>query len=113
MRPKLDQKKFEAPPTWAEQKGIARSVLNDRFMRRKFVSGLLAFTLVLIFLGLWGVENWLEVSPLRFLCWWAGVGALSCFVLLFGLYDALRSVKEEQKKSEEVEPLDLGSKSEN
>lgn len=83
---------------WAVNKGMAEALLRDRGQRRS-VLGAFAFGMLgMLALGLWGIEAWLKESILRFGLYWGACGLLCLFVLLFALFDALATLKEEREK---------------
>jgi hypothetical protein len=83
---------------WAVNKGIAEAVLRDRGQRRSAL-GVLAFVMLgMLAFGLWGIDAWLKESILRFGLYWGACGLLCLFVLLFALFDALATLKEEREK---------------
>ncbi len=49
-------------------------------------------------LGLWGIDDWLERSLIRFSLWWLGVAFHTIVVMLFALYDALAAIREERNQ---------------
>ena len=59
---------------------------------------MLVFVLVLLALGLWVIDDWLAGSLWWFLLWWSGCALITCVLMLFALYDALASVREEREK---------------
>lgn len=78
---------------------LARAVLWDRPTRRRWLARALGLALAMMALGLWAIDGWLEEGLLRFLLWWAGCAAVTCFVVLLALYDALRVVREERERA--------------
>ncbi|MGB6220943.1 hypothetical protein [Haloferula sp.] len=83
---------------WAVNKGMAEAVLRDRGHRRS-VLGTFAFGMLgMLALGLWGIEEWLKESILRFGLYWGACGLLCLFVLLFALFDVLVTIKEERER---------------
>lgn len=82
---------------WENCKGIASAILQDRSARRKVIARLLMISLLMMAAGLWWIDGWLAVDLWRFLIWWAGCAGLTCFVMLFALYDALRVLREERE----------------
>ncbi|MEP4079172.1 hypothetical protein [Haloferula sp.] len=83
---------------WAANKGIAAAILSDRGQRRS-VLGAFAFAMLgMLALGLWGIDEWLKESVLRFGLYWVACGLLCLFVLLFALFDVLTTLKEERDR---------------
>jgi hypothetical protein len=44
------------------------------------------------------LDAWLASGPLVFLLWWGACALLTLFTLLFAVYDALATLKEERAK---------------
>jgi peptidoglycan biosynthesis protein MviN/MurJ (putative lipid II flippase) len=76
--------------------GIARAILHDRTVRRKWLSQMLMLALGLMAVGLWGLAGWLQEEVLRFALWWGACGLITLFVMLFALYDMLTVFREER-----------------
>jgi peptidoglycan biosynthesis protein MviN/MurJ (putative lipid II flippase) len=76
--------------------GIARAILHDRTVRRKWLSQMLMLALGLMAVGLWGLSGWLQAEVLRFVLWWGACGLITIFVMLFALYDLLMVFREER-----------------
>jgi hypothetical protein len=83
---------------WAVNKGIAEAILRDRSQRRNVLGGFAFAMLAMLAFGLWGIDDWLKESVLRFGIYWAVCGLLCLFVLLFALFDMLATLKEEREK---------------
>jgi hypothetical protein len=49
-------------------------------------------------IGLWGIDGWLKAELIRFVLWWGACGLLAIFVMLFGLYDVMRVIREERER---------------
>jgi hypothetical protein len=83
---------------WAVNKGIAEALLRDRGQRRS-VLGACAFGMLgMLAFGMWGIDEWLKESILRFGLYWGVCGLWCLFVLLFALFDALATLKEERER---------------
>ncbi len=78
---------------------IARAILHHRATRRKWLGCGTLVMLGFFAVGLWGVDNWLGQSLLRFCIWWIGCGALTLVIMLFALYDALAVIREERSRT--------------
>lgn len=78
--------------------GMARAILHDRTMRRKFLARLLIADMAMLSVGLWVVNGWLAEDPMRFALWWLACGVLTIVLMLFALYDALAVIREERDK---------------
>lgn len=83
---------------WAINKGIAQAILSDRSQRRNALGGFALTMLGMLAFGLWGIEDWLKDSILRFTLYWGACGLLCLFVMLFALFDMLATLKEEREK---------------
>ncbi|QTN33592.1 hypothetical protein HZ994_15170 [Akkermansiaceae bacterium] len=86
---------------WESSRGIAKAILRDRGMRRRWLGRLLLFTMGWMAVGLWGIASWLGQEAWRFLLWWGGCAVLAMILMLFALYDALAVVREERGKIDE------------
>ncbi len=69
-------------------------------MRRRVINRILALLLIIFALGLWGIDGWLQEKGhvWRFLLYWAGCGALTVFILILAIYDALAVIREERDR---------------
>lgn len=85
-------------PGWEQSKLLARAILHDRAARRKWIGGMLVVPLAMMVLGLWGIDEWLGESVVRFLAWWSVCGVATLVVMGFAVYDALAVVGEEREK---------------
>ncbi|MGA0853609.1 MAG: hypothetical protein ACO3RK_02210 [Luteolibacter sp.] len=84
---------------WDDSKRITAGILHDRSARRRWLGGFLILLLGMIALGLWLLDEWLASGPWLFLGWWGACAVLTFFTLIFGLYDALMAVREENAKT--------------
>ena len=91
---------------WQADKAVAQAILSDRRLRRRALAISLMVALVLLALGLWVIDAWLEDVLWRFLLWWSGCALVSLWVLLFALFDALKSIQEAR---DEVSSQDRGN----
>ncbi|MGC4016181.1 MAG: hypothetical protein QM755_16910 [Luteolibacter sp.] len=78
--------------------GLARAILHDRPMRRRFLLQLLMMALGMMAIGLWVIEGWLAKHILWFTIWWGCCALLTGSVMIFALYDALAVIREEREK---------------
>lgn len=85
-------------PGWNESKMLARAILRDRAARRKWMGRMLLVPLLMLAVGLWGIDEWLAGSALRFVCWWGVCALATGVVMLFALYDALVTFREERDR---------------
>jgi len=83
---------------WATSVAVALAVMQDRTMRRRAIMRFLVLLLGMFAFGLWGIDGWLTASVWRFLFYWGACGALTVFVMLFALYDAMAVVREEREQ---------------
>ena len=79
---------------WDADKAVAQAILSNRGLRRKALAVSLIIALGFIVLGLWVIDGWLADAAWRFLLWWGACGLVTLWVLMFALYDALKSVQE-------------------
>ncbi len=73
-------------------------MLRDRVTRRKMLSYGLLVILAWIALGMWGIDEWLAGSAMRFLIWWGVCMLLTLMLIMYALYDALSVIREEREK---------------
>lgn len=77
---------------------LAKSILSDRSVRRKWLGGC-ALILVLGFAaGTSVLSTWLSLSFWRFFLYWMALLGWALLVIVFALYDALRAVREERER---------------
>lgn len=74
---------------------VARGILDSRSLRRKMMLQLLIILVLLIALGTWMIDSWLDDSPALFLLFWGGVAVFVVMLSLFCIYDMLKAWKEE------------------
>ena len=77
---------------------MAKSILHDRPARRRAMGRSVALLLGMFAIGLWGIDGWLKAELMRFVLWWGACGLLAIFVMLFGLYDVMRVIREERER---------------
>lgn len=73
-------------------------MLRDRVTRRKMLGYWVLLVLGWISLGMWGIDEWLADSAVRFLIWWGACFVITLMLIMFALYDALSVVREEREK---------------
>ena len=88
----------QRPSDWQSSKGVAKSILHDRTLRRKAMARCLALLLAVFAIGLWAIDEWLAADLWRFILWWGGCAFLAVFVVVFALYDAMRVIREERDR---------------
>lgn len=86
---------------WENSKGIAKAILHNRGIRRKWLGRWLMLTMCWMAVGLWVIDDWLGGEALRFLVWWSVCAVLACVLMVFAFYDALSVVREEKEKIDE------------
>ena len=86
------------PSDWESSKGIAKAILHDRGMRRKWMARWLFVTIAWMATGLWILDGWLGESALRFMIWWGICAALAIVMMVFALYDSVAVFREERNK---------------
>lgn len=84
--------------TWRTSKALAAGMLRDRATRRSLMTRLLIVVLAILALGNWALRAWLAANIWRFVLWWGACAALTGFLLLLALYDALAVIGEEREK---------------
>lgn len=73
-------------------------MLRDRVTRRKMLGYWVLVILAWIALGMWGIDEWLADSAMRFVVWWSVCMLLTLMLIMFALHDALSVVREEREK---------------
>lgn len=81
---------------WESSKGIAKAILHNREMRRRWLGRWLLMTIVWIALGLWVFDSWIGDEAWRFFAWWGSCAVMAVVLMIFALYDALAVVREER-----------------
>lgn len=84
---------------WDSSKDIAKAILRDRTLRRRWVLRLVMVTVGWIFVGLWLIDGWLAGNPWRFIIWWGICGVMAVMLMIFSLYDSVAVVREERENS--------------
>ena len=84
------------PGSWNSSTDLARAILHHRRVRRKWMVGMMMVPVLMLAIGLWGINGWLMESPLRFLLWWGGCAMATIVVMIFAVYDALAVIREER-----------------
>lgn len=75
-------------------RAIAQAILHDRAQRRKMMLQHLFGVVAMIALGVWVLDRWLSEHPLCFLIYWLGVTCAVLMLVLFTIYDMLRTYQE-------------------
>ena len=68
----------------------AKGIVQDMSLRRKITTQLLIFTLIMVAVGNWVIDDWLRDGIIRFAIYWGGITFLVLFVLLMAMYDLLK-----------------------
>lgn len=84
--------------SWSDSKGLARAILHDRAERRKWLGRIVVVPVLMIAIGVWGIEEWVWGSLWRAILWWGGCAIATVVVILFALLDALMGIREEREK---------------
>lgn len=79
---------------WEMDKAAAAALLADRGRRRRALGACALGLLGMLAVGLWGIDEWLARSVMRFAVYWGGCGLWCLFVMLFALFDALAVIRE-------------------
>lgn len=77
---------------------ISRGILYDRRERRHWMG---RFTLVVIgyfAIGLWVLDAWLGQSLIRMALYWLVCTLMALMLVIFALYDVLRTLREERER---------------
>ena len=74
---------------------LAKGILHDRSLRRKMMSQLVIFLLVLVAIGSWVIDDWLRDGVVRFAFFWGVVGLYVLFLILMAVYDMLKVMRDE------------------
>jgi len=87
-----------APSDWESSKGIAKAMLHDRSLRRKWMARWLFLTVAWMAAGLWILDGWLGEAAWRFVAWWGICAMLALVLMALALYDSLAVFREERNK---------------
>ena len=85
---------------WQSSKGIAKAILHDRALRRRWLARWLFLTISWMAAGLWVIDGWLADDAWKFIAWWGISFTLAFLLAVFALYDALAVIREEREKSD-------------
>ncbi len=88
----------DSDSSWHTSKALAAGILHDRPARRAVMARLLIAVLAILALGNWPLSAWLGASLWCFVIWWGVCAALTGFLLLMALYDALAVIREEREQ---------------
>lgn len=83
---------------WENGKILARGVLRDKTLRRRWLSYLLGVLVMQIILGNWLIPGWLAGNRLYFAAWWSCCALLSLVLFIFAMLDLLLAIKESRTK---------------
>ena len=74
---------------------LAKGILYDRMLRRKMMTQLVIFLLVLVVIGSWVIDNWLGREVVRFAIFWGVVSMYTLFIITLAFYDMLKAMRDE------------------
>jgi hypothetical protein len=74
---------------------LARGILYDRTLRRKMMTQLVIFLLVIVAIGSWVIDDWLREGVIRFIIFWGVVCLYTLFIMLMAFYDMLKTMRGE------------------
>lgn len=74
---------------------LAKGILYDRTLRRKMMTQLVIFLLVLVAIGTWVIDGWLRDGMVRFAIFWGLVCMYTLFIMLMAFYDMLKAMRGE------------------
>ena len=77
-----------------ESAQIARAILHDRQARRKMMMGILLSTVGMVAVGTWLIDGFLMASVWLFFAYWGAVLLAVLFLILFSIYDMLKTMQE-------------------
>ncbi len=74
---------------------LAKGILYDRSLRRKMMTQLVIFLLVMVAIGGWVIDDWLRDGVVRFAIFWGLVCLYALFIILMAFYDMLKVMRGE------------------
>ena len=74
---------------------LAKGILHDRTLRRKMMTQLVIFLLILVGLGAYVLDGWLSGGVVRFAFFWGVVCMDALFIILMAVYDMLKVMRGE------------------
>jgi hypothetical protein len=74
---------------------LAKGILYDRSLRRKMMTQLVIFLLVIVAIGSWVIDDWLRDGVIRFVIFWGLVSLYTLFIMLMAFYDMLKVMRGE------------------
>ncbi len=72
---------------------LAKGILHDRSLRRKMMTQMLIFLLVIVAIGSWVIDDWLRDGVIRFVIFWGLISLYSLFIMLMAFYDMLKVMR--------------------
>ena len=72
---------------------LAKGILHDRSLRRKMMTQMLIFLLVIVAIGSWVVDDWLRDGVIRFVIFWGLISLYTLFIMLMAFYDMLKVMR--------------------
>lgn len=73
---------------------LAKGIIRDMTLRRKMTTQLVIFMLILVAVGHWVIDDWLQGGVIRFAVFWGGITLLVLFILLMAVYDLLKVMQD-------------------
>jgi uncharacterized membrane protein YcaP (DUF421 family) len=75
---------------------LAKGILDDRTLRRKMMTQLVIFLIVVIVIGSWVIDDWLRSEAFRFVVFWGVVCLYTLFIMLMAFYDMLKVMRDKK-----------------
>ncbi len=72
---------------------LAKGILHDRSLRRKMMTQMVIFLLVIVAIGSWVVDDWLRDGVIRFVIFWGLISLYTLFIMLMAFYDMLKVMR--------------------
>jgi hypothetical protein len=75
---------------------LAKGILHDRELRRKMMTQLVIFLLVIVTIGSWVIDDWLRDGVHRFVIFWGLICLYTLFIMLMAFYDMLKVMRDKK-----------------
>ncbi len=72
---------------------LAKGILHDRSLRRKMMTQMVIFLLVIVAIGSWVIDDWLRDGAIKFIIFWGLVCLYLMFIMLMAFYDMLKVMR--------------------